>query len=91
MSAPSWDIVRISADAPSDAGATYLGTLWAESDTGKLYICSSLSPITFDEIGAGYASEAESIKSGAELPGTPSLADIFYLTTDECVYIAVTE
>lgn len=87
------------------AGRVKLGVIVADTVEGKLWWCTSLDPLTFSNPGLGHVPVAHSsthnaggsdetsahqLRSGSSLPGSPSLGDVFYLTTDECLYIGTT-
>jgi hypothetical protein len=42
----------ISSDEPTD-GRVQVGSLWSDSDSGELYICTSVDPITFTLLVGG--------------------------------------
>ena len=54
---------------PTD-GAVQLGTLWSDADAGTLYICTSISPVTFTLLTGGTGSPSDATYLTLSLNGT---------------------
>lgn len=87
-------------------GRIKLGAVVADTVEGKLWWCTSLSPLTFSNPGLAHApvshasthedggadeTSSHKVRTGGSLPGSPDEGDIFHLTTDDSLYVAIVE
>lgn len=60
----------LQATAPTAEQGLHLGALWVDTDDTVLYKCISLSPITFEEVGAAEESSGGGVPVAADTVGT---------------------